>query len=33
MNKQNRKRIIDKENVMMVARWEGLGEWAKRRRD
>ena len=31
MNKQNRKRLIDKENKLTVARWEGgWGRWVKK---
>ena len=31
LNKQNRNRIIDTENILMVARWEGV--WVKEVRD
>lgn len=30
MNKQNRKRIVDTENILMVARWEGPWETGKK---
>ena len=33
-NKQNRNKLIDTENILMVARWEGrLGRWVKKGRD
>ena len=32
MNKQNRSRVIDTENVLTVAKWEVmLGEWVKKK--
>lgn len=30
MNKQNRNRIVDTENILMVARWEGRWEMGKK---
>ena len=30
MNKQNRNRLIDTENKLRVARWEGLEKWVKK---
>ena len=29
-NKQNRNRLIDKENILTVTRWEGLGEMGEK---
>ena len=30
INKQNRNRFIDTENILMVARWEGVGRTVKK---
>ena len=31
MNKQNRNRLIDTENILMITRWEGgFGGWVKK---
>ena len=30
INKQNRSGVIDTENILMLSRWKGMGEWAKK---